>query len=236
MKAFLVRLFFIISITISVSSGLARAEDTTWESMGFQDGVAMFRKEVPGSSVVAFRGEGMIDAPLSKVASVVMDCDRTKEWVHQLVQCTIVKKLNTYEFIVQNHLGMPAFLTDRDFVSHTKITVDPQKKFIYVVMDSIDVPEAPVKDFVRGQLHGEWKIESRENGTKTFVSAEMHGDPKGSVPKWLVNLFQKAWPTNTFGGLRKQVLKADLKMIPKIAEILGVTVSPSTGSSPAPGL
>jgi len=40
------------------------------------------------------------------------------------------------------------------------------------------------------------------------VVAEVHTDPKGSLPKWLVNLVQKSWAHTTLMGLRAQVGKA----------------------------
>ena len=209
-------------LSILLASSISSAVLEGWEHTGTSDGVATYRKEVPGDPVVAFRGEGLIDAPLVRVASVVMDCNRTKEWVHQLVQCTLVKKLSSREYIVQNHLGMPSFLTDRDFVTQSKVEVDVAKGYLQITLDSVESPDAPVGQFVRGVLHGKWTLESRENGTKTFVVAEMHGDPKGAVPKWLVNLFQKAWPTKTFAALKKQVEKKDIKIVPAVAEVFGV--------------
>ena len=31
--------------------------------------------------------------------------------------------------------------------------------------------------------------------------------PRGSVPKWIVNMFQRAWPKDTFKGIKKQLEK-----------------------------
>ena len=35
-------------------------------------------------------------------------------------------------------------------------------------------------------------------------------DPKGAIPKWVVNYFQEDWPRTTFKGLRTQVAKANI--------------------------
>jgi hypothetical protein len=40
---------------------------------------------------------------------------------------------------------------------------------------------------------------------------EVHSDPKGSIPKWLVNRFQKSWAYGTIKGLRAQVNKAGIQ-------------------------
>ena len=47
----------------------------------------------------------------------------------------------------------------------------------------------------------------------TFVVVEMHTDPMGSIPSWLVNLVQKSWPLKTIQGLRSQVKKPFVRRI-----------------------
>ena len=42
--------------------------------------------------------------------------------------------------------------------------------------------------------------------------AELDCDPKGAIPAWVVNLFQKSWPRNTLEGIRRQVAKPDITM------------------------
>jgi len=35
-------------------------------------------------------------------------------------------------------------------------------------------------------------------------------DPKGMIPKWMVNMFQKDWPLSTLRAIRLQVKKTDV--------------------------
>ena len=52
------------------------------------------------------------------------------------------------------------------------------------------------------------------------VRAELHVDPKGWLPKFLVNFSQKAWPVNTFKGIRQQATKNDIRHTPEFASLL----------------
>ena len=56
-----------------------------------------------------------------------------------------------------------------------------------------------------------------EGGQKTLVVTEIHADPKGSLPTWVVNMFQKDWPVKTIRNLRAQVAKGDIKESPDLA-------------------
>jgi hypothetical protein len=79
-------------------------------------------------------------------------------------------------------------------------------------MKSTTDPLAPPTDYVRGEIMQSYFIlTSLEHGTKTHISVEVHADPKGSVAKWIVNMFQKSWPHNTISRLRAQVAKPDIK-------------------------
>ena len=51
-----------------------------WELIGEESGFVTHRKAVEGSSVFAFRGETVVDVPLSKILTVFLDSDRRKDW------------------------------------------------------------------------------------------------------------------------------------------------------------
>ncbi|MBI3541956.1 MAG: hypothetical protein HY075_01595, partial [Deltaproteobacteria bacterium] len=63
----------------------ATAPEPSWEKIkDTDDGIVVFSREVPGSSVMAFKGNGVVDAPIAKVASALFDPARAKEWVLNL--------------------------------------------------------------------------------------------------------------------------------------------------------
>ena len=79
----------------------------------------------------------------------------------------------------------------------------------------------PPGRYVRGDLmNTTFILTSLENGARTHVIGEVHADPMGSVPKWIVNFFQKDWPIDTLQGLRKQVAKPDVKTDPRFLKLL----------------
>lgn len=212
------QLWLLVLVTLSPS---ARANEGSWEPMGTKEGVQLFRKEVPGSSLIAFRGDGIIDAPLVKVATICLDDDRAQEWVDSLVESKVVRVVNPSEYIEFNHIGMPPLVSDRDFVTDVKMTVDPDTKTFTMYYRSVDDPAMPAGKYVRGEMfYTSLVMTSIENGTKTRMQAELHADPKGWLPKWLVNFFQKDWAVATFRGARMQSKKTDVKRPPVFEDIL----------------
>jgi hypothetical protein len=192
--------------------------DRSWVPTSAEDGISAWKREVPGSDVIALRGEGTVNAPIVRVASVLLDYTRAPEWIDSLEEVRVLRMLGPLEFIEYDRVGTPPIIMkDRDFVCHGKLALDVQAQSLVMTIEPVKHPKVPVTDCIRGELRGYWNLRAIDGGKKTFVIAEMHGDPRGSVAKWIVNLFQKGWARNTLESLRAQVAKPNIKIMPQVA-------------------
>lgn len=220
-------------LTVFTLQGAALADGPAkapaWELFDEEDGVRCFRRDVPGSDVVALRGEGFIAAPITRVASVLADRKRSTEWIDRLVKTKVIRELSETEAINWNHIKTPTPLKDRDFVFKTRITTDPAKKKVIFSYHSVTDKAAPEYDaYVRGDFKsGKFELtvmeRTNKDGTKTrgtHVVAEVIVDPRGSVPTFIVNMVQKSWPHKTLTALRKQVAKPDIKEDKRVVDRL----------------
>jgi hypothetical protein len=108
---------------------------------------------------------------------------------------------------------LPFIIKDREFVSEVRIDVDAADRSVTLVYQPTDAPEVPPTQFVRGQIRsGAFRARSLGVGRGTALIAEIHCEPKGAIPAWVVNLFQRSWPRNTFEGIRRQVAKPNITM------------------------
>jgi hypothetical protein len=201
---------------------LKAASAADWELTDkTDDGITTYKMEIPGSDVLAFRGQGDVDAPLGLIATIIFDCTRGTEWIEDLEASKVLRWTSPTEFIEYDHIGTPFVMKDRDFVTKVTMEPDPAAKKLTITYKSVDDPSAPQTSYVRGEMiHATFVLTSLANDARTHVDADIHADPKGSVPKWIVNFFQKSWPANTFRNLRKQAKKSDVKMDPRFAEVL----------------
>ncbi|MEO5970334.1 MAG: START domain-containing protein [Bdellovibrionia bacterium] len=200
------------------TAGMAASLD--WEKTDDGGGIEIFKKDVPGSPIIAFKGQGMIDAPISKVATVVLDTKRAPEWVPHLDEIKVLRRVSDHEHVEYNHIGTPFVMKDRDFVLRRKFEADPKAKVIKIEIHSIEDSAAPQTNYIRGEIiNSSFTLKSVENDTKTYVITEIHADPKGTTAKWLVNSFQKEMPRDILRSLRKQVLKPDVEEDPFYKEL-----------------
>jgi short-subunit dehydrogenase len=196
---------------IALAPAVSFADGPTWEKVRTEDGIVVSRKEIPGSPFVAFRGEGDVDAPLATVGNVLVDVPHEKDWIDSVVEARVLRKVSDTEYIMYSHLGMPAPLTDRDLVTNVTITADSSAKTLTVRMRSVQDGSAPQTGYVRAQLEDSvFVLKSIDGGKRTHVVAEIHCDPKGSVPAFMVNLFQRSWGYKTISSLRRQAAKSSI--------------------------
>ncbi len=176
-----------------------------WEKIDEEDGIKVYKKDVAGSSVVAFRGEATVDAPLEKVLWVLADNDHRTEWVDRLVESIVLEKKGPFDYVVYQHFSAPFPVSDRDYVYRGRATRDA-RGIVTLDLHSVEHPKAPPTVGVRADLiHSRYLLTPK--GDKTFVVVEIHMDPRGAIPTFVVNLVQKSWPKKTLRGLMAQVKK-----------------------------
>lgn len=196
-----------------------------WQKSCETNGLTIYWSRVQGSEVIAFKGNGIVDEPLDKVASVIVDTTRGTEWIDSLVSSKVVRPLAPTEFIEYDHVGIPfpfdTVMSDRDFVSHVTVDYNPSTRWMTVSYLPAEDELAPVlKKYTRGVMTCVFKLVPMSLPDQTYVEAEVHCDPRGGVPKWLVNFFQEGWPQTTFENLRKEVAKPDIKVVPMVADLM----------------
>lgn len=212
-----------VSVVLAVPRG-ARADGPApaWERISDKNGITIYRREVPGSDVIAFKGDGVVNAPLVRVASVMFDTARSTEWIDSLAEARVVRRISDLEYVEYDHFSTPPIvMKDRDFVTANKVEYDRARRVLTIRLRSVTDPAAPPTSYVRGELmSSSFVLIPTADGKATRVIGEIHCDPRGSVPKWIVNMFQKSWPRNTLESLRAQVAKRDIVDNPAVRRLV----------------
>lgn len=202
-----------------VVAPFAFADD--WKEVQSTDGVKVYSRSLPDRAIKSVKGTGIVNAPVATVALVLLDDDRAPEWVDSLAEARVIRRVGPTEYIEYNHIKMPLVVSDREFVTSVTMGVDREKRT--VLMRSVPADDAEVKAtpaWVRGQLSALYVLESIDEGTRTRLTVEVDADPKGALPPFIVNFFQKDWSRDTIKGIRAQAKKPDLKPPEAFAEFL----------------
>ncbi len=174
------------------------------------DGIMISAREFADRDVPAIRGEIDLNAPATEVAAMILDPARGPDWIDSLKETRQIRVLGPDEFVQYDHMRMPPLVKDRDFVNRVTVTRDAVNGTITILYRSVVDAEAPETSYVRGEtLYASYVLRTVA-GTgeqKTAITAEFRVDPKGDLPRWVVNKFQKNWPVKTLRNLRREVLR-----------------------------
>jgi hypothetical protein len=196
----------------------AAAAAADWELIDDVEGVQVWAREVPGSPLVAFRGEGSVDVPVARLLGVMVDPARGPRWVQLLTESTWLRVLAENEVVLYTRYDSPWPLQDRDYVLHRVIEVDPLSRTVTSTLRSIEDPAMPAQECcIRGFAeHTVWRFTDLGLG-RTRVQVEVATDPRGSVPDALVRLFQRSWPRRSILSLAQEARSPDVVPWPPVA-------------------
>lgn len=184
-----------------------------WEKIDDDQGIQVFKKDLPDTPLHAFRGQGLIEAPLGKLIWVMGDNVHRTEWVDRLKKSVILEQEDAYSSIVYQHFSTPALVAERDFVYRARASSRPDGSAVLEIA-SVAHAKAPPTVGVRGELRDTSYVFVPKGPNATLVDVTVVTDPKGSLPKWVVNMIQKSWPKNTLTSLRQQVKKPFVGTMP----------------------
>ena len=206
---------------VSFSTG-ALSKD--WKMIKQEDGVQVFSKEVPGTDLLAFKGIKTMPVPITKVAEVLLDKDpeKKKEWIAMVVDFKILEIKDSYNSVTYSSYDLPWPMSDRDYVITSSMNIDKQSQTVFISLNSTQHQKAPKTVGVRAHLvRSHYKLVALPGG-KTEVTVEIQTDPKGLLPKWLVNVIQKGWPHQTLTKMEMQAKKPATKHNKLVRDQLGL--------------
>lgn len=178
-----------------------------WEFVSEGNGIKVFLKNYPGSAIRGVAGETVVDASVGKVLWIMVDHPHKPEWINRFKEAHTVEDIPPASNIQYSAFTLPFPVSDREFVFRNDFTVDKAQRAVVIDVKSVEDKRQPIKE---GNIRGEivrGKYTLIPQGSKTIIQAEYLADPKGSVPAWLINFFQKEWPYKTLDAMRQQLKK-----------------------------
>mmetsp|Transcript_33681 Transcript_33681/g.38294 ORF Transcript_33681/g.38294 Transcript_33681/m.38294 type:complete len:355 (+) Transcript_33681:50-1114(+) len=121
----------------------------------------------------------------------IFDLKKAMEWEERLKTVEVLEKLDDQSDIVYLHARAPIFFVkDREFVAIKSYIYDPNQDQYLVYMKSVDRPDYKgSKSAVRGQIHlfGVRITQTGPTNSDVIFELLVQQDPKGSIPKGLIN-------------------------------------------------
>jgi len=199
-----------------------------WVLTRDEAGIRSYKMQREGSPLLCFKAEGIIDAPVHLVLSVVLDAERSMEWISYLSESVVLRWVDEpIDYVQLSRFDIPWPVKDRVFISRVAIEVDPETYEAVLVYHPAD-DQVELRNAVLGSATGtRFHLRPIDGGGRTSFTGIGIADPKGALPKWLVNWVGGSWPHQTIQALRKQVRKHDISVMPALEPLYaGFEVEP----------
>lgn len=207
-SAHMTRLACLCTAVILMFNMSALAHAKGWSSLGLIDGVKVSRMTVEGSPLFAFRGERVADIPLDVLIATFADPEERSKWVDMYEDHKTFEKTKLRE-VYWIRFDLPPLISDRDYVLESVAKIDKENAKISVEIKSVEHPKAPIGCCVRAEVKRTSYVFTALSPSETKMEVEVHTNPKGLLPGWLINMIQKKWPAKTLNSLYQRALKVN---------------------------
>lgn len=216
----------LFAITLCASSAFAAGDG--WDLAKDEDGIKVWLRDVAGSDMQEYRGVTDAKCRLASLVAMLKDPAGYPDWLHNATRGEMVKTESESIAYPHVYFGMPWPTDDRDMVFKAEVSQDPQTLAVRVKMTATPdlVPEVP--DYVRIPVSSGGYLFTPKEGGKVEIDYQLHVEPGGSLPGWLVNALAVDTPFNSLKHMRD--LAAGTKY--KDAIVAGIQEPRSNGPSP----
>jgi hypothetical protein len=205
-----------------------------WEPVRDDDGILVHRRAVRGSKLHEFRGVGLVEAPIALLLGVLDDSDHRTEWMQEARANNRIERVGAFGEIFYSRTRAPWPVADRDVVLQATTTFDTSARQVRIEFVSVSHPAWPPQTgAVRMPfLHGHWYMTPVHGGAWTRIEYQIHADPGGLLPTWVINLVSKKIPHDTIAALREQINRRRYpefeKRMAALPDYLVIVGAPST--------
>jgi len=211
-------LIFLFSLSLSVQTN-----ESDWVKHTSEKNFNVYTRKVSDSDIVGIRIEGKVKAPIESILSNMRLVEGSEKWTPAVRKKVTIKNISDLEAITYTLNVMPWPLWDREIVLHNILKLDKKKKLLFVQSTSVhkDYPNYPK---TKGTILADIRYSNMGfrplSANETFIELTALIDPKGSIPSWMVNFYQKKWPIKFLRAIEKRANLYKPPVLPGIQKLI----------------
>lgn len=175
-----------------------------WELQKEDDGIKVYTSVVEGSDIKAFKAETAIEGKLSSFVAVLKDIESFPELFSSNKYAELIEQTDTFQ-IQYSQTALPWPLTDRDGVYVNTFKQHYGHKTVTVTVETASGVRPEEDKFTRiEEARGYWRFHPVHHNL-VEVTYQMHAEPGGSLPAWVINMFLVDTPIKDLKKLKERV-------------------------------
>ena len=194
----------------------AAGEPEKWDFVDKDDGIYVWKHDVPGHQVPDFRGQTFIEASVDEVLTEMLDWRKHTEWMYACAEAALLTQQDPTHMTMYNRIDAPWPVWDRDVIANISIEKEQDGKYVKVSFQNISstlraVPKRVVRLPKLVGFYKLWQVEPNKTKIMYQVAAEMGGN----IPRWLAVAGARDLPHYTLDALRSRVESTKAKKTAK---------------------
>lgn len=200
LKAFLILLGILVSVSVFASDAT-----NGWDLAKESDGIKVYTRNVSDSDFKEFKGVMQVKTTVDALVALVNDAKACPKWIDTCVEGKVLKKVSDNERYCYTLSEAPWPVSDRDAITHSITNRDEKTGAVTINITGAPnyIPEKKGITRVK-MIKAMWSFTPKEDGYVEVVY-QVHNDPGGSLPAWLINSVAVTQPFNTLRNMRKIV-------------------------------
>ncbi len=164
--------------------------------------ISVFTRTVEGSPLKEFKGVTHIKSEVSTFVALLRDSDVATDWMHNVIEFNVMESPSDTENVVYTVNKTPWPVTNRDAYIRSSMTANADGSVVSSITAEPEYKEGN-DDYIRmPELKGSWTFTPQAEGVVEVVY-QVHANPGGSLPDWLVNNIVVETPMNTLTNLHE---------------------------------
>jgi hypothetical protein len=163
--------------------------------------VQVFTRTVENSPLKEFKGVTHIKGNVSSLVALLQDTEASTSWMHNVIKFEVMDSPSDTENVIYTVNKTPWPVTDRDAYIRSVMSANKLGVVTSSIMGVADYAEKN-DDYIRmPELVGSWVFTPMAEGMVEVVY-QVHANPGGSLPDWMVNAIVVETPLETLLNLR----------------------------------
>jgi len=204
---------FCCFLCMSLTTGAGEVTGTDappWRMIADTPQGRLYHRAVEGSSLPEAMIVTRLNAPPARVHALVTDYDRFAEFIPNVSESRVLRQEGSRQWVFHHlHFGGPA--ADRVYVIESSDVASRPPEQHYRVEWKLSDRHFPVLDRAAGvrpaAFSGFWDLRPLDGGTATQAVYDVHSDPGGIIPDWLVTRMTDRYIQQVIMALRRRLQK-----------------------------
>ncbi|MEN8119545.1 MAG: START domain-containing protein [Bacteroidota bacterium] len=205
------KIYFLLLILIFSLSQSYSQEKHKWSLSKNKYGIKIYTRITDKSPIKEVMAIMELKTSLSSLVALAKDAKNHHNWIYLNKIAYFLHVPSDFEWYYYNESDAPWPVTNRDVVTHAKLTQDSASYAIRIETNGVPDYIDEKKGIVRiPRLTSSWNFTPKKEGL-VLVKFKLFIDLGGTIPAWAINLAVENGPFNTMYGLTKEIQREKYK-------------------------